>query len=95
MNNPRHFLRFDVLQKINLESFLQDFEEVEEGEEGKEDLLVRASFHQSLTKHYAFCYRQVCHLLDKKPAMLFLGGLCFLTSVIVLAETMFFVPSIV
>ena len=69
MNNPRHFLRFDVLQKINLESFLQDFEEVEEGEEGKEDLLVRASFHQSLTKHYAFCYRQVCHLLDKKPAM--------------------------
>ena len=73
MNNLRHFLRFDVLQKINLESFLQDFEEVEEGEEGKEDLLVRASFHQSLTKHYAFCYRQVCHLLDKKPAMLFLG----------------------
>ena len=73
MNNPRHFLRFDVLQKINLESFLQDFEEVEEGEEGKEDLLVRASFHQSLTKHYAFCYRQVCHLLDKKPAMLFFG----------------------
>ena len=82
LNNPKHFLSFDVLQKINLKSFLQDFEEVEEGEEGKEDLLVRASFHQSLTKHYAFCYRQVCHLLDRQEAYYAFLGLCFITSVV-------------